>query len=778
MLKAQTGMVTGHVIDADTKEAVEFVNVVLFATKDSTFVKGELTDTTGTFRISNVSAGNYFLKLSAVGYKDIVTKTVEITAEQTLLDLQLLILEKDAKQLSEVIITAEKPAFERKFGKTILNVSSSNVYKTATTALDVLKRAPGVQVDAEGGIKLKNNIIPMVLIDGKVVPMSADELTTYLNTLGQEQIESIEIIDNPSAKYDAEYKGIVDIKLKQDKNLGWKGTASGFILQNTYTGAGGSINAGYRIRKFNFFGMYGYTKDKSRHLGYGKQYFNSDTQLLKLKADEYRERDMNSIQVGTDYFITTKQTVGVLLKAYNNSGKRNGNTYNELASFPEAIISSNIKTNDKQKRSFENYSLNANYDADFKKNHLSVSLLSASYHSGMDQYLVNTMQTNTIGQIRNLNSSAIELSAGQADYSYTFKQMTLEAGLKAAETKTDSQLQYDTLSGANNWETDPNKTNHFIYREDNFAGYINVNTTIGKKWNLQAGVRVENTRSLGTSVTINNNVKRNYSIPLPSLNLGYQVDDKNSFNVSFNQRLDRPSFDLLNPFRYYNGPYGYTEGNPFLLPVTSSSISLDYTHKQLSTGFNYTLEEDKITQLAHVEKQVVGYTIVNFNDVSYYSWNLSYLITITKWWNMQNTVALYYLHQKVLYDTTAFTINYLTCYLEGSQIFTLPKNYTAEIRYSYYTKSKYDIYSSSDIYQLGISFQKNFFKNKLNVKLNLEDVFYSQFTTNSANIENYHAENYEKHDTRYVKLNLLYKFGRSAYERKNIRNSDEENRVK
>lgn len=778
IVNAQTGTVKGVVLDKQSKGPVEFINVVLFSVKDSIFIKGELTDSAGAFTINTVTTGDYFLKLSLMGYQQTVTKNISITTDQPIVDVGQLFIGKDETQLKEVTITAEKPAFERKSDRTILNVSTSSTYKTATTALDVLKRAPGVRVDGEGGIQLRNNVVPMILIDGKVVPMNADELNTYLNTLGQDQIESIEIIDNPSAKYDATYKAIVDIKLKRDKNLGWKGTVSGFVLQNTYTGAGGSLNAGYRTKKMNVYGMYSYTKDKSNHLAHGKQYFQNDKQLLTLTGNEYRERDINSVQIGTDYFITPKQTVGVLLKGYNNQGKRKGDMLNELSTFPEGIILSNITTNDKQKRRFENFSVNANYDADFKKNHLSVNLLNAKYNSGMNQYLVNSIETSTIKQIQNLNSSIIDLSAAQVDYSHTFGKLIVEAGVKAAETKTDSKLQFDTLSVSNDWETDLTRTNHFLYKEDILAAYVSINASIGKKWNLQAGLRAENTKSLGNSLTTNTQVNRNYLKPLPSVTIAYVANDNNSVDLSYSLRLDRPSFDLLNPFRYYNGPYGYTEGNPFLLPVTSNSIGFNYTHKQLTTGVGYTLEKDKITQLAHVEKNIVGYTIVNFNDATFYNWSLSYPITITKWWSMQNTVALYYLHQKVLYDTTAFTIKYLTCYLEGSQVFSFSKGYTAEIRYSYYTKSKNDIYTSSDIYQLGIGFQKGFFHNKLNVKLNIEDVFYSQFATNSANIENYHAENYEKHDTRYVKLNLLYKFGRSAYERKSIRNSEEENRVR
>ncbi len=768
----------GKVTDYSTKEPIGFASIALCSATDSSLVKGELADSLGNFRLSGIANGSYFLKVSFPAFKDTVSDVFEINDEQNKLVVFSFALTPSSQVMDEFTVTAEKPAFNREFDKTVIDVGNV-LFKTAASLLDVLRRAPGIQVDSEGNVKLKNNVSPVVLIDGKPVPMSAEELNNYLNTLSPDQVESIEIIDNPSAKYDAEYKGIINIVLKRDLNLGWNGSVSTFLVQNTYFNPGSTgATASYKTKKLNLYGTYWYNRQRNATLGHLSQVFSEDAEMLSVSAKGQRLNSNNSAQLGMDYLISPKQTIGLLVKGYDNWRDGNQVVNSDLYALPVTAAPARIITSSTQLRRFRSYAANAAYEAEFGKNGISANASWTGFHAGDDQEVADLRNDGTVRQLRNFTVSNIEILAGQLDYVHSFKKSKLEMGAKAGKTNTNNDLKYDTLVN-NLWQPDLDKRNQFAYDEMILAQYISFQRPIGEKWQLQLGLRGENTHTKGISVSDGSVVERNYYKLLPSFNLAYTINKNSSIDLALSRRLERPTFQSLNPFRFYVSPYSFTEGNPFLLPVTVSMANLNYTFKKLFVSLSCVNYQNYVSQVPFVDaNNVTGYRIVNFGNVTESNIGAGYNTSVFKWWNMQHYIAFLYLDQNVYYNGNQSAVKNLSFNLNGNQVFELPKGFVAELSYFYVSKCQYNLFTQQPMYGANCAFQKSFLKDQLNVKLSFEDLFYSRFGKTRADNGNLQITHYEKHDTRYVKLFLAYKFGKSIYNPKKRPNTEEEDRIK
>lgn len=783
LVQAQTGIIKGKAVQEGTSNGVAFATVTLFSSADSSFIKGDITDSTGNFELPVVAAGAYILEVSSIEYKKVYRGPLVFEAPGSTLDLSNIAMVSDQKLLNEVVIKGEKPAFERQFDKTVINVSSNSLFKTSINATDVLKRSPGVRVSSSGGITLRNNITPVVLIDGKPVPMSSEELANYLNSLAQEQIESIEIIENPSARYDGEYKGVVNIKLKRDKNLGWSGNISAYGLRNSFNSGGSGVTANYKAKKISFFGTYWFNRNRLMYKNSGTQFVDNEERQLKSILSVPQDNQAHSYQIGTEYAIGSKQTIGLLYKGFHSKANNPNTTLTRLFTTGSENELSSVLTKNFQRPENDNRSVNASYRGEFKKKQqLSIDASYADYNSGQNQDISDYSGNQLTGRLRSNADSRIKIKSGQIDYTFPVAKGKIEVGSKIAQTYSYNNLKFDTLSKTGAWVDDARRSNEFKYHEDILAGYISYTTSLGSKINIQGGLRAENTETNGTSASDNKAIKRDYLKLLPNAKLGYQINDNSLLSFAYSRRIQRPSFYYLNPFRWYVSPFMYTEGNPFLMPTIINTANVSYSFNDLSTTLSYRKDLDIVSQIPYLDPptNITLYTRENTGNSENFSWDVSYPVNVTKWWKMQNYLSVFYVKQNVPYEDIIHKVRQAAFSFDGSNVLSLSKDFTFEISYQYNGKYKSFIYDVGSSYRINFAIQKSFFHGNLNAQLVVDDIFFTGNPKISSNLENFKSRIYQTYDNRSAKLQVTYKFGKSIFRRNERRSSgaDEENRAR
>jgi hypothetical protein len=476
-------VVTGTVHDGKGK-AVEFASVLLVNSADSTQTKGVLTDTLGAFELTAIKPGTYRLRVSSIGFKTYENQAVTVIDSLAPTKLDVISLFEEAKMLQDVVVKGERPAVERTLGKVTLNVSNS-FFKTAATALEVLKRAPGLRIDPLGGITIKGSVTPVVYVDGKQLPLTAEEL----KNLPSDDIEQVEIISNASAQYDGETRAVINIKLKRDKTLGLKASSYVGASVNRYYGGyelGGS--ATYKTRRFTYYGRLGYYEGNDFLHEVGERIVQTPTERSVFNSDAFtrwQNRPL-SYQGAIDYSISKTHTIGIMARGITNHQNdfTDNNTRITTTSADTSIPTQrNLPTETRTVTMPQNLAVDVNYRGTLNSrgDQLSVNLDYAGYQTTKSQTLRTLYMDNRTAQaplpsvLLGQFPSTITIQSIKADYSHVVdKTMKVDVGAKLSRNQTDSELIYDTLSTAGVPIRDAGRSNHFLYDERIMAAYVSV----------------------------------------------------------------------------------------------------------------------------------------------------------------------------------------------------------------------------------------------------------------------------------------------------------------
>lgn len=530
-LRAQD-LLSGSEIDGLVRDAkqqpVDYATVSLIRVADSATVKTVMTDEKGRYQFKNIAASTYRVAVNQVGQGKYLSETVNVDKGHMVAHMKTAVLTPDSKQLKEVNITVQKPAIERQGDKLILNVENSSV-SAGSSALEVLQRAPGVSLDKDDNVALKGRQGVLIMIDGKPTYLSNADLASMLRNMQSNEIASIEIINNPSARYEAEGKsGIINIKLKKNKNYGTNGT---FTLGAGYSSKRKSntgITLNNRNEKLNIFGNYNYNNSK------GEQFMQIDrvnagqnsSAVFNQTGNADRFWYNNNFKVGADLFLNKNNTLGGMVTGYINQWSEVYNNGTLIRSMQGNLDSSLLSQNN-SRSNYNNISYNLNFksvldtfgreltvDLDYGKNNSKSRMM----YDNVYAYTSGSAQVNEL--LRNLTPSRINIYAVKADYAHPFsKTLKLEAGFKMSWVETDNDFQANRFQ-EQQWANDPLRSNHFIYDESVRAGYVNFRKEF-KKMNIQAGVRAEQTASKGNLVTTGQVVERDYLDFFPSAAINY-----------------------------------------------------------------------------------------------------------------------------------------------------------------------------------------------------------------------------------------------------------------
>ncbi|MEJ5993719.1 TonB-dependent receptor [Pedobacter sp. Du54] len=789
--KTIQGIINGTVLD-EIQKPVEYATIGLFKTTDSSLVKTTLSNPDGKFQFITVKTGSYFVKVNMMGFATHRGKMFTLSDDKLIIDLATINIRAEGKTLKTVSITAVKPLIERKTDKLVMNVENSSVL-IGSTALEVLQKAPGVTVDQNDRISMQGKQGVLILIDGKQTYMSSADVANLLRSMQSEQIESIELITNPSSKYDASgNSGIINIKTKKNKNGGTNGSLTASASQSKNFRGNTGINLNHRTAKLNVFGNYNYGNYRNSSLLDIDRIANGTPNTYFMQIGETtRKRENNNFKAGIDYFIDSKNTIGFLANGYLNTGNE-FTTNNTLIGRSFNQVDSSLMANSNQKDNFKNLSYNLNFKSILDSTGAEISAdLDYSRYNGKeianyenDYLFANGTRIRPLNLIRNSTPTQIDIKAIKVDYNVSLsKTIKLEAGLKSSWVKTDNDLQAEEFINSV-WKNDVRRSNQFIYDENVNAAYTNINKQF-KNTSVQVGLRVEQTNSTGNLITTNDIVKRSYLDFFPTFFVQQTLSKNNQLGFSYSRRIDRPSYDALNPFVYYLDQYTYNKGNPFLKPQYTHNFEVSYTLMQkYLLSINYSHVNDVITQvLLPDEKQKALYqTNANLATNISYGANLNVPIKLAKWWEMNNNLNVFYLSfETPNLGGQSLKTGKTSMQFKMQNSFTIVKGFTAELSGNYESPLDYGTLSIGSRYFMDMGISKSLLNNKASLKLAMSDVFNTIEQNITSAYPGLKYDLYQKNDTQMGRVSFTYRFGKNEIKparRRSTGTEDEQGRIK
>ncbi len=795
-LAQNTGKVTGSIKDGGNQKIIDAATISLLKSKDSSLVKTAITDKEGNFIFENLKEGNYFVSASSLGHSKVYSNLFALTQEQSNINVGVLQLVPVNENLKEVVVTSKKPFIERKLDRTIVNVDAS-ISNAGSSAMEVLEKSPGITIDKDGNISLKGKQGVKVFIDGKPSYLSGPDLANLLKSMGSAQLDQIEIMTNPPAKYDAAGNaGIINIKTKKNKTVGYNGSISSSVTQGKYTRTNESINLNYRNKNINVFGNYSFRHDKNySDLTILRKFRDKNSKELLSIFDQQskftNDNNSNNAKLGIDVNVSKKTTVGVVASGFINTEKFDNNNITLLKSGMDITDSStfaNTEMNNKWKNFSGNFNLRhlfdttgreLTFDADYIRytQNSSQSLANQYFDAANQKNAANDTLISTI-------PSDIKIYSFKADYSQPLKgNAKLEAGVKASFVKTDNDAAYDYLVNGK-MVHDANRSNHFVYDEQIKAAYINVNKQLNKKWSTQLGLRLENTVSKGNQVTTNEKFERNYTQLFPTVFLGYEMNEKNNFSVNYGRRIERPDYADLNPFFFFLDKYTYQAGNTNLRPQFSHNIELSHTYAgNFTTTLNYTKTTDLINDVLdqNEEKNETFITKSNIASQRQYGITVTTMVPVKKWLkiNLYANFSNNRFQGFINNSTVDLQSNLLTTNVNAQM--SLGKGWNAELSGFYRTKGLEGVLVIGGLGAVNGGISKSVLNNKGTVKLGFRDIFSTQQFKGFAEYSYIDTRFVQKRDSRQATLSFNWRFGNAkiaAPKRKAGGASDEQSRVK
>ena len=796
--QAQTknGKISGKVIDGNTK-TIESATITLLRAKDSSVAKISVANKDGNFVFENVVEGGYIVSITAVGHTKGFSEVFEINSTNTNVTLKTIELVPTAKNLAGVTVTAKKPLIEQKIDRTVVNVEAS-VTNVGTSALEVLEKSPGISVDKDGNISLKGKQGVQVYIDGRPTFLSGTDLANYLRNLNSSQLDQIEIMTNPPAKYDAAGNaGVINIKTKKTKQFGYSGSLSSTWSQGRYPKVSESFNFNYRKNKVNLFTTLGYSNRKNwQDLDIQRKFIEHSTKEIKSHFDqESRIKEGGksyNAKIGYDYFATKKTTIGAVFTGYYNPGQFS-NQSDVFISDPNQILLSNTLAKTSNDRKWKNFSTNLNFRQvlDTAGQELSADLDYLTYRSTNMQDLINAyysaggMPTDKADTLLGSLPQNINIYTGRVDYTKPLKGgAKFEAGLKTSFVETDNNAIYDSLNYGVRVR-DVGRSNHFIYNENVNAGYVNYSRPFSKKWFGQFGLRLENTNAKGNQVTTGQRFDRHYTQLFPTAFLQFKPSDKNSFVLNYGRRISRPDYEDLNPFILFLDKYTFEQGNPNLQPQFAHNIEFTHSYKGfLNTTLNYTRTTDIINEVLEQNTDRNETYVKKDNIAKQRQLGISVSANgqITKWWSGNLWSNLYNNLFEGIVNGDFVKIGATTFQGNISNQFKFKKTWTGEIS-GYFNSGGVDgVFRIRSFGMVNMGISKQIFKGKGTLRLSGRDVFRTQKIKGDIKYSNIDAAFQQRRDSRQVALGFTYRFAKgkigNGQKRKTGGASEESSRVK
>jgi iron complex outermembrane recepter protein len=711
---------------------VELASVILYRATDSTLIKGSTTASDGQFVLSQIESGTYFINTQLVGMGLGATPVFEYKGGD--FTVPTIILTDKSIELQGVVITARKPVIEVKADRTIFNVDA-DANASGKNALELLRKAPGVNVDNNDNVALAGKSGLKFLIDGREVPMDNADIAKMLKTMRSDEIAAFELITNPSARYDASGNaGIINIKTKKSLNLGTNGTV-GFDFTQGITPKGGiNLRLNNRTDKLNVFGSY------NNHYGIWHNELNLLRDQQGRRYDQESDmRDHNAnhtFKAGADVFLNKKNTIGVLLNSRLVQGPWENTAITTISDLSEVSqIDSMLVATNKVEQKRNNNSINLNYRFEDTTGHvLTLDLDRGAYRYQGNSYQPNRYMNAAMTEVYSESifatntPTSVDISTFKADYEQNLLKGKFGLGAKVSKVLTDNTFDFFNILGGQN-VLDSTLSNQFKYDEMVSAAYVNYNRQI-KKFSLQAGVRYEHSNILGELIAAtpvqDKTVDLNYGNFFPSASISYEASQKHQYSLSYSRRIDRPSYRDLNPFEERLDELSYKKGNPFLRPQFSHNLGLTYTFMQFaSASFNYSHTNDVFTEVIDTTRGNRTFLInENIANQDNYSLSLNVPLPIRKWWEGYLSFTVFHnAFEANFREGFQYTAKVTSYNVYSEQNIKLPKGFTYTVSGWYNAPSIWGgVFRSRPQGAMDMAIKKNILKNDGELRFSVGDV--------------------------------------------------------
>lgn len=762
ILKAQS--ISGVVKDKNN-EPIAGATVLLMS--DTLLIQGKFTDSEGKMLFEGLSSEKvYFLKISSIGYSDFKTDVVNPPFNFS----NLVLAEAENVNLDEVVIKGKKPFIENEIDRTIVNVDAMPGGSTGNAYM-LLEKTPGVSV-VNNTISLNGKQGVSILINGRPSHLSGKDLENYLKSLSASDIEKIELIENPPAKYDAAGGAIINLKLRVNRQAGWAGNINLSHNAGKYWRNYDGLSLNYNLGKIHAYVSGGYFNEQYRDVESRQTRFLKENYLINQEVEGISYSRGFSYHGGVDYFLSDKTTMGVF---YRNS-QPNAPSFRTIESReilnPLTTINNNLEN--------KTYDGTAAYlTQKLGKRELSLEVNQVRYLSDDVQNFENLSQD----EFRYVLGTKIRTRSASLDYIHPMKKGNLEAGVKTSFMDNDNENTYQDFTESD-FNTDWSKSNHFQYHENINAIYVSGQREF-KRWSIKAGLRAETTHAegiqLGNAAVPRSGFERSYVNVFHNLFVNYKLDSAGNNTLTFVtlRRLNRPYYLYLNPFMQYRDPYNYATGNPELNPQIQNRFEIIYRNRgKWTIAVNVNPFKDVILPTTETIDNIF-YT-KNDNIAEGYMYMLAFGLNtqLTKWWNINYTARLAHigLRGKLYVENLDYSINVLRGELNNN--FKVSNKMSIWHYVNYATKDYNGQTVTKGRIMMNLGWQYKFLKDKASVNVSFDDIFHSWRNRNfSTNITNAYVTSLSYSDTRRVGVSLNYRFGNNKEMKKGKSNNANDDRI-
>jgi iron complex outermembrane recepter protein len=774
LLYAQTGTMNGKILDTGNKP-VEGAIISLLRTQDSSFVKTAISENNGAFELLQIKPGDFFLAITCTGFAPYSSTSIQLTLEN--LQIPPIQLSESNQQLKEVTVVARKPFVEKKIDRTIINPDAL-ISNAGANSLEVLEKAPGIQVNPDGIISLKGKQGVAVFIDDKPTYLSDADLANYLRSLPAGTIQTIEIMTNPPAKYDAAGNaGVINIKIKKTKAEGFNGGVSIGYGQGFYARSNNNVNFNYRVNKVNLFTNAGWIMNNSyQDLTIWRRYFDGQGVLNSAFTQQSYIKKQNqaaNLRLGMDYYISDKTVVGLVFSGARNPSRKeitNNARITDANGVLQALNEAQCPSDLLWKNG--NANLNFSHQFDSKGKSLSANFDYLNYRSTLTQSLTSEVFNpvkESLGRsiLDSSLPSDIDIQSAKVDYTHPLKKGgTMELGAKSSWVNTSNIADFfDVVDN----ENIPNYafSNNFKYRENINAAYLNANKSI-KKWTFQAGLRFENTSIEGNqlgNVQVKDSIfTRDYNSLFPTFYAEHPLDTGglHVLGFSYGRRIDRPDYMSMNPFTYPMDRFTLYGGNPFLRPTFSNNFELSHTYKNMvTTTLQLSVAKDIINETIEQRNNIFYSRPGNIGEQLSYGISVNGAIPIKKWWTFQMYSELMHNDfESVLYGQTLKNKG-TYWYVQPTCMFQINAKWNAELGGVYQTRIYSGQFVLIPVGNVRAAVACKILKDKGTIKLNVSDLFYTnQPGGDIKGLGDSAANWYSLLDTRVATVTFSYRFSK------------------
>ncbi|MBB1285151.1 TonB-dependent receptor [Flavisolibacter sp. BT320] len=767
----ETGNISGSVVQ--NAQPAAGATVALLRAKDSATVKLSVANKQGQFNFETVADGAYLVSVTAVGHQKSYAKPFQVDAQQRHYQVPTITLVPLTSALTDVTVTAKRALIEQRIDRTILNVDAS-ITNNGASALEVLEKSPGVSVDRDGNISLKGKEGVLVMIDGRPTQLGGADLANLLRGMTANQLDQVEIMTNPPARYDAAgTSGIINIKTKKITTAGYNGSANVTFSQGRYPKTAEAFNFNYRNAKVNLFTNLSHNYQK-RFLDLNIDrniYEGSTASIAHIFRQENRRIGVGhgySAKAGIDFFATKKTTIGAVVNLNSRPMTSNSPTttrifspFKQLESITSADLYNDVDWNS------VNTNLNFRHLLDAKGKEITADIDYVTYGSTNDQFLVNSYRDAAGNAYRKSDTllghlpQDLAVYSARIDYLHPLKNgARWEAGFKSGFVRTDNNAIYDSIQYGR-IVRDGNRSNHFVYEEAIHAAYVNLSTPLSKKLSAQLGLRLENTVATGSQKTTGETFDRKYTQLFPTVYFQYKASEKNSFGANFGSRVRRPGYQSLNPFVRLIDRYTYQVGNPYLKPSTSNNFELSHSWKnKITTTLNYTYVKDILSEITEQRGEEAYNMPGNVASQRQFGLSISANTPITKWWTSNLFINAYHEKQKGVINNAPLDLSATVIALNGTQQFKLSQTLTAELNGMYRNGGIHGVIQMESFGMIGAGLSKQILNNRGTIRLSARDIFRTQQPKGNSRYGNVDFRIEQVGETQVVSLGFTYNFSK------------------